>query len=230
MRTPYELFLYIMPGRLKSILVTSLIIGIPITFLFIMKCGRMVYQTLPYLGPVQGISAQGDTLYHTIQNFEFTDQLGRKVTRENLDGSIYVASYFFATCTNECPRMNANLERVYERYKDVKKVKFISFTVDPEHDSPSVLLTYSKQFRSDPDKWYFVTGNKDSLYALAEKSFLIQAGEGDAKPVSFIHSSSLILVDSRHHIRGIYDGLDPMKMDEVIDAIQLLLTAEKRKH
>ncbi len=160
-----------------------------------MKCGRTIYKPLPHLGPIKGITASGDSIYHTIDPFEFTDQLGRTVTEKNFDSCIYVANYFFASCLDVCPRMNANLQRVYERYKENPNVKFISHTVDPDHDVPEVLLKYASNLKVDNDKWYFVTGNKDSLYNLAIRSYLIRAGEGDAKPVSFIHDETLILVD-----------------------------------
>ncbi|MCX6188291.1 MAG: SCO family protein [Bacteroidetes bacterium] len=217
-----------MSSRAKSILITFFIIGIPVLFMFMMKCGRTVYKQLPHLGDIKGIAANGDTLFHTIDDFEFVDQQNQKVTNKNFEGCIYVANYFFATCPDVCPRMNANLQRVYDRYKDNPKVKFISHTVDPEHDVPEVLFNYAKNLNVDPAKWYFVTGNKDSLYNLAQRSYLIRAGEGDAKPISFIHDETFILVDQNRYIRATFDGLAPEKMDELIDAIQLLLTDMKK--
>ena len=198
-------------------------------FMFMMKCGRTVYHPLPHLGEIHGIKENGDTLFHTIDNFEFTDQLNRKVTNKNFEGCIYVANYFFTTCTSICPRMNANLQRVYDRYKDNPKVKFISHTVDPDPDTPEALLQYSNNLNADPNKWYFVTGVKDSLYTIASRSYLIRAGEGDSKPVSFGHDNNLTLVDQNRYIRATVDGLAPEKMDELIDAIQLLLTEMKNQ-
>ena len=197
--------------------------------MIVMKCGRTVYKPLPHLGPIEGIAANGDTLYHRIGDFEFIDQEGRKVTNKNFDSCIYVASYFFVSCPDVCPRMNANLQRVYDRYKENPKVKFISYTVDPEHDVPGVLLKYAENLKVDNNKWYFVTGNKDSLYSLAQNSYLIRASEGDAKPVSFIHDQTLVVVDQNRYIRATFDGLAPEKMDELTDAIQLLLTEMRKK-
>jgi protein SCO1/2 len=208
---------------------TFLIIGIPVLFMIVMKCGRTVYHPLPHLGTIRGIAPNGDTLYHTIDDFEFTDQLGRKVTNKNFEGCIYVANYFFATCPDVCPRMNANLQRVYDRYKDNPNVKFISHTVDPYHDTPEVLFKYAENLKVDNNKWYFVTGNRDSLYSMATRAYMIHAGEGDAKPVSFGHEPTLVLVDQNRYIRATFDGLAPEKMDELTDAIQLLLTEMKLK-
>jgi len=222
-------FLFGMSNRFKSILILFCIIGIPVLFMIIMKYGKTVYKPLPHLGSIRGVNKVGDTLYHIIDDFEFTDQLNRKVTNKNFEGCIYVANYFFTTCQSICPRMNANLQRVYERYKDNPKVKFISHTVDPDHDNPDVLLEYARNLNVSNDKWYFVTGNKDSLYSLALRSYLIRAGEGDAKPVSFGHDQTLTLIDANRYIRDTVDGLAPEKMDELIDAIQLLLTEMKTK-
>lgn len=193
----------------------------------VMKCGRTVYKPLPILGPVHGVNANGDSMYHAIDDFEFTDQLQRKVTNQNFEGCVYVANFFFATCPSVCPRVNSNLQRVYDRYKTNPKVKFISHTIDPDHDKPEILLQYAKSLNVNNDKWYFVTGIKDSLYALAYRSYLIRAGQGDAMPVSFEHDPTLTLVDNNRHIRATVDGLAPEKMDELIDAIQLLLTEMK---
>jgi protein SCO1/2 len=218
-----------MKNRFGTLLILFFIIGIPVAFTIIMKCGRTVYHSLPYLGPVKGVTADGDTIYHTIAPFEFTDQQGHKVSNDDLKGCIYVADFFFASCPDICPRMNANLSVVYDRFKDNPKVKFISFTIDPDHDTTEVLLKYAKQHTTDNSKWYFLRGDKDSIYRLAKESFLVQAGEGDAKPVSFQHESTLVLVDYNGHIRAKIDGLDPSKMDEMKDAIQLLLTEQKTR-
>jgi protein SCO1/2 len=215
-----------MNRRFRSAIVLFFIIGIPVTFTIVMKCGRTVYHSLPYLGP-KSVNEKGDTIYHKINPFEFTDQQGQIVSNKNFDGIIYVANFFFATCPDICPRMNANLSVVYDRYKDNPKVKFISFTIDPDHDTTEVLLRYAKQLTKDNTKWFFVRGEKDSIYKLANESFLVEVGEGDAKPVSFVHESSLVLVDYNGHIRAKIDGLDPAKMDELKDAIQLLLTEQK---
>ncbi len=195
--------------------------------MFMMKCGRTVYKTLPHLGIPNGIAQNGDTLFHTIDPFEFTDQQNQSITNKNLEGCIYVANFFFATCPDVCPRMNANLQRVYDRYKDHPKVKFISHSVDPEHDVPEILFKYANNLKVDHKKWYFVTGNRDSIYNLAQRSYYIRATEGDAKPISFIHDETLVLVDQNRYIRARFDGLAPEKMDELIDAIQLLLTEMK---
>ncbi len=195
-----------------------------------MKCGRTVYKQLPHLGAIEGIAANGDTLFHKVGDFEFIGQQNNKVTNQNFEGCIYIANYFFTTCPDVCPRMNANLQRVYDRYKLNPKVKFISHTVDPEHDSVSVLLNYANSLNVDHNKWYFVTGNKDSLYEFALRNYMVRASEGDAKPVSFNHDQTLVLVDQNRYVRATFDGLAPEKMDELIDAIQLLLTDMRLKN
>src|SRR4051812_42377384 len=128
-----------MNRRIRSFIILFFIIGIPVTFTIIMKCGRTVYHSLPYLSPIEGISPEGDTIFHKIAPFEFTDQQNHTVTNKDFEGCVYVANFFYATCPDICPRMNADLSVVYDRYKDNPKVKFISHTVDPEHDNLEVL-------------------------------------------------------------------------------------------
>jgi protein SCO1/2 len=83
------------------------------------------------------VNEKGDTLYYQITPFQFTDQEGQPFSSEQAKGKILVVNYFFASCKDVCPRMNALIAEIYPTFKDVESVQFASITVDPENDNPS---------------------------------------------------------------------------------------------
>jgi protein SCO1 len=110
----------------------------------------------------------------TVQPFAFPDQDGKTITNKDVDGKVYVATFFFTTCTSVCPRLNNNLKPVYSEFKNEADFKILSFTCDPSTDSVARLKWYSDAIlKADASKWILLTGNKDSLYAMARHSYMI---------------------------------------------------------
>ncbi len=153
-----------------------------------------------------------------VQNFSFTDQNGQNVNEQTVNGKVYVTNYFFTTCKGICPKMNANMETVFEKFKSDKDFAIISHTSMPETDSVPLLKAYEeKMIGKDPHyaaKWYFVTGSKDSLYKMARQSYLLDNDKNNNINIAdhFIHTQFFALVDKQKRVRGIYDGL---KLDEI---------------
>lgn len=148
-----------------------------------------------------------------VQDFSFTDQNGQKVTQHNFDGKVYVAEYFFTTCKGICPKMNANMQLVYDKYKNEGDFAILSHTSMPETDSVPVMKKYEEKMIGKnpvfPAKWYFVTGSKDSLYLMARQSYLLDDDKNNYQNIEdeFIHTQFFALVDKEKRVRGIYDGL-----------------------
>jgi protein SCO1 len=205
----------------KKFLIVFLILFFPSVAYLLLHSGKNNFRQLQVYGPKE-VNANGDTLYHTIPPFRFTDQAGRNVTEKDLDGKVYVASFFFATCPDICPKMNDQVRRAAEKYKDNKDVAFVSFTVNPEHDTSPVLAEYAGKLNATRLPWTFLTGNKDSIYRLAGDGYLVYAAQGKGN-AEFFHSQDLILIDKDKRIRGIYDGLEKKEVDTLIDEIAVLL-------
>lgn len=180
---------------------------------------------LAIFGPKEYEAKNGktDTTYHTVQDFSFTDQDGKTVTQKDLDGSVYVADFFFTTCHSICPIMSTKMERVYETYRGNPEVKFISHTVDPEVDSVKQLKDYAIKHNADSRQWMFVTGDKKHLYDIARTGYFLDAQKGDGGPDDFIHTQNFALVDKDKRIRGYYDGTDSTDMAQLSKDIGLLL-------
>lgn len=169
---------------------------------------------LPYLGVPQ-INGT-DTTYPTIRNFEFRNQDSLLISDKNFEGKIYVADFIFLSCPTICPKMTAQMKRVYTAFKAEPNVMFLSHTIDPDRDDVARLRNYSDYLEIDSKKWYFVTGNKDSIYAIAEQSYYSTASVDSTQLGGLIHSGGLILVDKNRHVRGIYDGTKPIDTEKLI--------------
>ena len=164
-----------------------------------------------------------------VQDFSFTDQNGQKIDEHNFDGKVYVTEYFFTTCRGICPKMNANMQKVYEQFKNDKNFAILSHTSMPETDSVPLLKAYEeKMVGKNPDfpaKWHFVTGTKDSLYKMARQSYLLDNDKNNSENIEdhFIHTQFFALVDKQKRVRGIYDGLKLNEIAQLDKDIQELL-------
>jgi protein SCO1/2 len=205
-----------------------LILIVPALILVILSTGTHHMSTLPVYGPKEPITnvVDGkeiiDTTYHTIKNFEFTNQYNEKVSLSTFDEKIFVVDYFFVTCQSICPKMSGQMAVLQEKFRHDSTVMFLSHTVNPEADSVSVLKEYAEEYGAMKDKWHIVTGNKKELYDMARNSYFITAMEGDGGSEDFIHSEKFILIDQKNRIRAIFDGTSPKEVIELVDNIKLL--------
>jgi protein SCO1/2 len=164
---------------------------------------------------------------HIIGSFQFTNQEGKKITDKDVEGKVYVAEYFFTTCGTICPVMNKQMQRIQKAHSGNKNVKLLSFTVDPETDDVEQMKLYADTHGADKHQWWFLTGKREDLYALARKSFFVlkpaeAQNLGDAGS-DFIHTNNFVLVDQKMRIRGYYDGTSVKEVDQLIRHIDLLL-------
>lgn len=180
---------------------------------------------LAIFGPksYESVNGNTDTTYHTVQDFNFVNQDGKTVTQKHLDGSVYVADFFFTTCHSICPVMSTQMERIYTKFKGNPEVKFLSHTVDPEIDTVEQLKAYALKYNADSGQWLFVTGDKKQLYEIARTGYFLDAQEGDGGPDDFIHTQNFALIDKDKRIRGYYNGIDSSDVEQLMKDIDLLL-------
>lgn len=192
-------------------------------------CGPSIGNQKKMLLPVIGektVSATNreDTIYHRVGDFSLLNQYGETISNQTVEGRIYVADFFFATCQSICPRMSSQLVRVQDAFKNDKDVLILSHTVNPMHDTVAVLNEYAKGYGAIKGKWHFLTGDKKYIYGLAKDSYLVNALQDDGTPEGFLHSELFILVDTHRRIRGMYDGTDSTDVNRLISEIRLLET------
>ena len=175
-------------------------------------------QSLPNL------SVREDGNIHEIREFSLTDQDGKSFSSKTLDGKIYVADFFFTTCPSICRKMTGNMISAFVSIKYDSSVYFVSFSIDPEFDTPEVLTKYAEEKGYNEFNWRFLTGDKEFIYTICEEDYMAYAMPSDTEPGGYIHSGFLILVDPNGHIRGAFDGTSLGKSEDLVKDILKLKT------
>lgn len=159
--------------------------------------------------------------------FSLTERSGRQVDRSELDGRVWVANFVFTECTGPCPLLSQRMSRIQKALEDQPEVRLVSFTVDPENDTPEVLTKYAKRFNADPVRWLFLTGDKTGLYRLIKGGFKLAIDDGGEAPGPdsgiITHSLRFVLVDRQGRIRGYFQGGEGDLEEKIIPAIRRLL-------
>ena len=124
-------------------------------------------------------------VYGSVPDFALIDQRGRPVRRADLDGKVWIANFIFTNCPDECPLMTSEMAQLQSDLAHSVDLRFVSISVDPERDTPAVLSQYAERFNADPDRWFFLTGDKRAIYRLAREGFRL----GIVDPVEPSHAS-----------------------------------------
>jgi protein SCO1/2 len=154
-----------------------------VAFISVLLAGCAGPKPLPVLGQVP--------------QFQLTAQTGQPFDSQSLDGHIWVANFIYTTCTGPCPMMSSQMRHVQS--STTPDISLVSFTVDPQHDTPVVLAEYAKHFTADAARWHFLTGEPSRLSHLGLKAFKLNSVDG-----SLTHSTRFVLVDGARRIRGYY--------------------------
>ncbi|MFO0980580.1 MAG: SCO family protein [Planctomycetota bacterium] len=180
----------------------------------------------PRAGAGDGEAAQATTLpvMWTVPVFDLIERSGKRVTRDSLKGRVWIADFIFTSCANTCPVMTAEMKRIDGELPRVlaaaeQRPVLVSFSVDPDRDTPAALTQYATRIGASQD-WLFLTGDRRAITALAVNGFKLAAVD---QPEDFTHSSKLVLIDRELRIRGFYDGLGSESVDQLVrDAVRLV--------
>ena len=134
-----------------------------------------------------GTSSARLPIYGSVPDFALTDQTGRPVRKADLEGKVWVASFIFTSCPDECPLMTAEMARLQSDLVHIPEIRLVSISVDPERDIPAVLSQYANRFDADPERWLFLTGDKRAIYRLARDGFRL----GVVDPAEPSHTSPI---------------------------------------
>lgn len=216
----------------KQRIVLGILLGIVPVGLLFFKLFDNHYTTLPHYGQHE-VNAPGDTTYFQVPAWSFTDQDGNVVSSETTKDRIVVADFFFTTCKSICPIMTTRLSGLQVNIplhdKAYKDVLFLSYTVDPEHDTQAVLKEYAREHKADTARWKFLTGDAATIYRLGNTGYLVSALEDTLDPERFVHSPNFVLVDKQRHIRGFYDGISSTGVKDLVQDIKLLIGEERKR-
>jgi protein SCO1/2 len=160
--------------------------------------------------------------FATVPPFEFTDQTGAPFGSENLKGKIWVANFIFTRCKGPCPLISTRMADLNTKLNKLRDgVVLVSFTVDPDYDTPEVLTKYGELLGADPAHWKFLTGQPDAIKDFVVKGLLQPLSkEPDGTPA---HSQRFVIVDGDGWIRGFQNGEDPEVVQKVMVDIGALL-------
>jgi protein SCO1/2 len=168
-----------------------------------------------------------DSVYQTISEFKFLNQDSVYINNDTFKDKIYIADFFFTSCSSICPVMHRNLKTIFEKFKDNPSVNFLSHSIDYKYDKPSVLRKYAEKLGVYGKKWQFVYGTKDEIYNIAEKSYLVAVIEDPKEKEGYVHQGWLVLIDKKGRIRGAYDGTNQASIDQLTKDIPTLLKESK---
>ena len=143
--------------------------------------------------------------FGSVPEFELVERSGETITLDDLAGEVWVANLIFTHCGGTCPLMTVQM-RSLQSVLPVE-VRFVSITVDPARDTPKVLAEYAALHGADPERWLFLTGERDDIYRLSQEGFHLAVDDtfgSEIEPIT--HSTRFVLVDQEGRIRNYYDG------------------------
>jgi heme o synthase len=162
-------------------------------------------------GPTPSAATKPD-ISIPVPDFTLTERSGKTVSRDDLTGKVWVASFVFTRCSGPCPQVTAAMARLQKELDLANNadVRLVTFTVDPDKDTPSELKEYAARYQADPERWLFLTGMPEAdLHKLLHDGFKVTAQRAASPKAGdeFDHSSRLAVVDRRGNIRGYFDGV-----------------------
>ena len=178
------------------------------------------------------LSKKSPPVLGLLPEFELTDQAVETFGSRQLRGKAWIANFIFTRCPATCPAQTAKISEFQGQLQDGPlwdEIRFVSFTVDPEHDTPQVLSEYAKNANADVHHWKFLTGEREAIWRLSKDGFKLPVSENTDPSIVITHSPKVMLVDPYLRIRGIYEvtskeglarlrhGLDQVLMEKVAE-------------
>jgi protein SCO1/2 len=157
-------------------------------------------------------------VHGVVPEFSLTERGEKSVSRADLGGQVWIADFIFTRCAGPCPLMTARMAHLQEQFREFADVKLVSFTVDPDYDTPAVLRNYAERAGATR-QWLFLTGEKGTIYELARSGFRLTAADEEGE---ILHSTMFVLVDQRGQIRGFYDSNEEHQMQKLVVDVEIL--------
>jgi protein SCO1 len=176
---------------------------------------------------VRALARRTVSSYGTVPNFQLVNQNGEPFGSAQLIGKIWIADFIFTACPGPCPMISSRMSELQKPLENTD-VHLISFTVDPEKDTPEVLRGYAEKLHAQPQRWDFLTGPKSTIYNLSQNGFKLAASDGSEETGIPVHSTRMVLVDRHGEIRGYYDATAPDAVTKLLADANHLLREQPR--
>ena len=172
---------------------------------------------------------EGLNNYGAVPEFSLVERSGKNVTLADLRGKVWIADFIYTTCQDTCPMQSAAMTKLQEQWAGKPNLKLVSFSVDPERDTPAVLSRYAERFKADKDRWLFVTGDREQIAHLVQGGFRLSAvalSDGKNKETVIIHSPRFVLIDRKNEIRGYYDSRESAALERLNNDVATLINGK----
>lgn len=176
---------------------------------------------------VMALRERNISAYGSVPGFQLTNQNGQPFGSAQLAGKIWIADFIYTTCPGPCPMISS---RMSELQKPLEKtdVHLVSFSVDPDKDTPEVLRGYAAKLQAEPGRWDFLTGAKSAVFKLSHDGFKLAVSDGsDAQGIP-VHSTRMVLIDRHAQIRGYYDATEPEAITKLLADTNHLLREQPK--
>lgn len=174
-----------------------------IAFVALIGCNRST--TTPH-------TPEPPDLDYPVGAFAFTERSGQPITDADLKGKVWVAGFVFTRCADPCPRVMATMAQLQRELPQSDDLRLVTFTIDPEYDTPPVLRKYAENFNADPNRWLFITGPEKDVHSLLLNRFKQAVEKNPDGKASigekYFHSSRLAVVDKKGTVRAVFDGVE----------------------
>lgn len=167
-----------------------------------------------------------------VPDFKLVDQDGKPFSLESMRGEVWVAGFIFTSCPSVCPKISRSMVELQEKFATFDiDARMVTFSVDPETDTPEVLSRYASTIGADTSRWSFVTGDRAAMEKLVVGGFKLAMDEpkpvGETSMYDIAHSTKLVLIDADGGIRGFY-STDELGLDEIYHRTQHVLRDLRR--
>jgi protein SCO1 len=165
--------------------------------------------------------------YGTVPGFQLSNQNGQPFGSAQLAGKIWIADFIYTTCPGPCPMISSRMSGL-QKPLERTDVRLVSFSVDPQKDTPEVLRRYADKLQAEPGRWDFLTGPKSAIYKISHDGFKLAVSDGsDAQGIP-VHSTRMVLVDRHGQIRGYYDATEPEAITKLLADTNHLLREQPK--
>ena len=182
---------------------------------------RRFSQENPRTGAIHSSSAErieGSVLpvFGPAPDFSLIERSGKTLIKKDLEGRPWVADFIFTSCAGQCPFMSLEMKKLQTLFSRDRDLRFVSFSVDPQRDTPPILSEYADHYGAEKERWFFLTGSQKEINRILAGFFLNRVEE------PAMHSTRFLLMDGTGQIRGYYDSSEPEGMRQLIHDIQIL--------
>lgn len=165
-----------------------------------------------------------------VPEFKMMSENGTPFGSQDLKGRVYLANFAFSRCPTVCPKMMKEMEKIQKRVRGTgRKVAIVTFTVDPEYDTPKVLFDMARARKANPFVWTFLTGtNKAEMFKLYRDGFKVGVEQNPKDLFDIAHSEKIVLVDDENRVRGYY-AFEENSINQLMIDVGLLINRPSTK-